>query len=354
MASILDSAVLIQKEAVYSVIPTGTTYSSAALWLASEAQADTFKRSQEYLESVGMRGALQTTPSDRRRTIPMGGEGTITFDIPDRGFVRYLEGLLSPTPPTSAVVSATSGRAWTVQTGTEGPSASYTIQVQRPDVAGVIQSYNHVGSMITEWSMKADVGGLFNFEAKFDCADIVTGAQVTPVSGAVPGSASITANPASIFDWTRVQVRWGGDTSAYNLDTRSLEFTANLALKTDRRFLRNSYIKKKPIRNGVPEFTGSFEIDFDQTAGNMASGMYADYVAGTTRSMYILVEGTQVSGAVNRSLKISIDKAQFSGGDPEVSLTDTPKQTLPFKVLYDPSTGNPAVKIEYTTIDTWT
>ena len=88
MSSILDNAILVGKETTY-----GTP---ATLTRAFEAQADTWKREQDALESVGFRAGQQTLRSDRRKQINMGAAGAIELDALTSGLGLLLDGVLWP------------------------------------------------------------------------------------------------------------------------------------------------------------------------------------------------------------------------------------------------------------------
>ena len=361
MATILDSAIAVLKETSYGVPPTAAPAVHSSAWRSIEGQADTWKRSQEYLESVGMRGAMQATPTDRRKVIQMGAEGSLEFDVGSRGLVRLMDGMLG-NPATSSLYSSgggVSGYKWTIQTAASAqPTASYAIEVQRPDINGTMQYFRHLGSVITEWSLKNDMGGLLNCSAKFDATEVTTSASTScsAINLSVPtptGTGTSAAN--DIYDWTQAVITWNGQP----IDTKSFAFDVKLSLKTDRRFLRNSFRKKAPLRNAVPEYTGTIEIDYDTSGGVGSSGVYADFAAGTPRTVTATWYGSSgVSGGMGstpasacRQLVLTLQNCQLSGGDPEVSLSDTPKQSLPFKVLWDPAVATSVVQLDYYTPD---
>ena len=361
MATILDSAIAVLKETSYGVPPTAAAAVHSSAWRSIEGQADSWKRSQEYLESVGMRGAMQATPTDRRKVVQMGAEGSLEFDVGSRGLVRLMDGMLG-NPAVSALYSSggsVSGYKWSIQTAASAqPTASYAIEVQRPDINGTMQYFRHLGSVVTEWSLKNDVGGLLNASLKFDSTEVTTSSasSCSAINLAVPtptGTGTSAAN--DIYDWTQADIQWNGR----YVDVKAFSFDAKLALKTDRRFLRNSFRKKAPLRNAVPEYTGSIEIDWDN-ASSATSAFYTDFAAGNVNTLVATWHGSSgTSGGMgstpasaHRQIVLTLQNCQLSGGDPEVSLSDTPKQALPFKVLWDPAVTTPVVQLDYYTPDT--
>lgn len=321
MASILDNAILVGKESTY-----GT---AATLSRAYEGKVDSFKRSQEFLSSVGFRGGMQAQMSTRSVPVNMGGEGAIEVDVTPGGFGLLFQSMLGTT--TGPVVNTSPAYKSTFTSSADGPTDSWTIQVQRVDVGGTVRSFTHLGSIMTGWSLSHEVGGLLGAKFNFDFQDVSTST-----------AAGTPTYPTSTlpYSWTQAAATWNG--SAIDLNSWSLD--ADLGFKTDRRFLRGNELKKQPVRAKVPTFEGSAAMEFEGLT------QYAAFVAGTVAPMVVTWTGATITGAVAYQLKVTLAAVQFQGDSPEVSLEDTPKQALPFKVLYDGT--NPAVKIEYVNIDT--
>lgn len=320
MASILDNAILVGKETTY-----GTP---ATLTRAYEGKSDSFKRKQEFLSSVGFRGGMHTQLSTRSVPVNMGGEGTLEVDVTPGGFGLLLQSALG-TVSGPTVTTAPAYRQ-TFSSSAAGPSDSWTIQVQRVDSGGSIRSFTHVGSTMTGWSLSQDVGSLLTASFNFDFQDVQTGtAAGTPTY----------PNSALPWAWTQSAATWNGAA----IDLTSFKLDADLGFDVDRRFLRGSELKKKPIRTKVPTFTGDAEMEFESLTH------YAAFVAGTIAPMTITWTGPIISGAAAFSFKVTLPAVQFQGDSPEVSLDAIPKQTLPFKVLYNGT--DPAVSIETINLD---
>ena len=320
MATLLDNAVLVGKE---------TTYGTAAsLTRSFEAQSDTFKRTQEALESIGFRGGMETKRADRRRMIDMGGTGTIEADVLDSGFGLLLEASLgADSGPTQ--VGATTAYKSTFTTTTADPQISYTVQTQRVDLEGTVNSFTHLGSVITGWELSQAVGENLKLVLNFDFRTVVTNE-----------AAGTNSYPDGVpFDWTMASATWGGASFC----PASFSLSADLGLKTDRRLLCGTELKKQPVRAAVPMFTGSFDVEFEN------NDFYDDFVAGSTEELVITWTGAAID-TENAQVVVTLPAVQLDGDTPEVSVSDIPTQSLPFTVL-DNGT-DPAVTIEYTTTDT--
>jgi hypothetical protein len=317
--SILNNAILVGKE---------TTYGTAATLTRSyEGQADTFKRSQEFLGSVGFRGGMQTQLSTRSVPVNMGGEGSLEVDVQRTGFGLLFQSMLGSTTTTAL---ATPAQRHTFASTAAGPSDSWTVQVQRMDAGDTPtkRNFTHLGSVMTGWTLEQEVGSVLKATFDFDFQDVNTStAEGTPTY--------VNDQP---YTWSNCAATWNGNAIA--LTSWSLE--GDLGFKTDRRFLRGSELKKRPIRASVPTFEGSAEMEFESLT------QYNAFVAGTIAPMVVTWTGPIITGAVAYELKVTLSAVQFQGDSPEVSLDDMPKQALPFKALWD-GTATPAVQIEYTT-----
>lgn len=323
MASILDNAILVGKESTY-----GT---AATLTRAYEGKADTFKRSQEYIDSVGMRGGMHAQLSTRSVPVNMGGEGAIEVDVAKTGFGLLFQSMLGTTTGPTQQATTTAYKS-TFSSSADGPADSWTVQVQRVDVGGTVRSFTHVGSTMTGWSLSQEVGGLLVATFNFDFQDVVTNvAAGTPVY-----TATGSALP---FNWTQASATW--NSAAIDLTNFSLD--ADLGFKTDRRFLRASALKKKPVRAAIPTFTGTAEMEFEGLT------QYDAFVAGTVAPLVVTWQAETIQSTYKFEVKLTCAAVQFTGESPEVSLDDVGVQSLPFKVLHNGT--DPAVKIEYTSTD---
>jgi len=305
MASILDVAILVGKESTY-----GTP---ATLSHAYEGKADTYKRVQEQIDSVGFRGGMETLRSDRRTQVNMGGEGSLEIDVLTSGFGLLLQALLgSVAGPTQ--VAATAAYEVTATSTAADPNDAFTVQIQRVSVDGTQRNFTHHGGVITGWSLSQDVGGLLVANMDFDFEDVDTS------TGAGTPSYPSSAVP---FDWTQAVVTLDSVSS----DLTSFELNADLALKTDRRFLRGSELKKQPVRAGMPTYEGTVSMEYEDNT------QYDDFVAGNVIPIVATWTGGLIEAGQNHTVTVTMAACQYTGDAPVSSLTDVPTISLPFKVL---------------------
>jgi len=322
MSSQLDAAVLVGLESTY-----GT---AVALTRGYEAQADSFTIETEQLESVGLRAGQQTIRSDRRKVVELGGEGAIEMDLLSAGNGLIMQAMLGTVAGPTADGTDTSAYTVTHTSDSAGPAESFTIQVQRPDSSGTIQSFTHHGCMVKDWAITQGVNEYLKTTFNFDFEEVETDtADGTPVYPA----------DASTFDWTQCVVTVDGS----DVDATSFEVTGDLGLKTDRYQLRGSNLKKQPVRAAIPSYEGTVEAEFQNT------DLYDLFIAGTPVEITATWTGALIEGTSFDTVTVTLPACQFNGDSPAVSLEDIATISLPFKVLDDGT--NPAVTITVESAD---
>lgn len=324
--SILDASVNVGVETTYGTPVTPTR--------SFEAKADSWTRAQSRIESVGMRANMQALRSDRVTTVNMGGAGSIEVDMLTSGMGMLLQGALG-TKAGPTQVDATSAYLQTYETSDSAPADSYTIQIIRPTLETSSQQFTHHGAKLTGWSLSQGVDGLLVWSADFDSEDVdISTAAATP---AYPAS-------ATPYDWTQCTATLDVDGTPIVLDLLDLSFNANLGLKTDRRYLRGSELKKEPVRSAMPSYTGSMTLDFTGT------DRYAEWTAASTVDIELKWVGALIDSPNYNEVKLRMKACNWTDGNPVVSLSDTPKITLPFQALHN---GSDAVcTMSYQSADT--
>src|SRR5690606_38480450 len=265
----LDASVGIGREDEYGAL--------AADVEGYEGQADSWKTTREFIESVGFRAGMQTARADRRNIVNMGGEGELEVDLLDAGAGSLLAAAFDKV----TVTEVDGVRTTVAETSAVSESPSFSAQMVRPGTDGIKVAYKHLGCVATEWSLTAEVENAVKMAVSFDFQDVQhtndPGAIVEPVYPA----------EAYPYDWTRtaVELRRGGTVVA--LDATSLELTGERGMKVDRRFLRANELKKTPVRNAVPTYEGTIEGEF-----NAASlGLYEAFIAGEVCSLSVTFLG---------------------------------------------------------------
>jgi hypothetical protein len=320
----LDASIGIKPEATYGVAATGDIS-------GYEGKADSWKTTREFIESVGFRAGMQTARADRRNIVNMGGEGELEVDLLDAGAAGLLSAIFDKYDGgTADVENGTTTHVFNTDAVTAAPS--FTSQMIRPTVEGTHVAYKHVGCVATEFSITAEVENPVVLNVTFDFQDVshtATAGQFLPVEYPVESYA---------YDWTRTAITLTKGASAVQFDVNNFELTGELGLKVDRRFLRGNALKKKPVRNAMPTYEGTFEGEF----GDGSLPLYEAFIAGETVAMKVELDGI-VPGS---SVKIECPAIQFTGESPEASVDEVTVFNLPFRVL-DPGANGDAIKVTY-------
>lgn len=324
--SILDAAVLVGLESTYG--------SPASLTHAYEAKADAWAREQSRIESVGFRPDMQALRDDRVVTVNMGGGGTIEADVLNKGHGLLLAGAFgTKAGPTQQ--AATAAYLQTFETSDSAPADSFTVQVIRPTLETGTEPFTFHGCKVTGWNISQSVDGLLSMSFDFDAEDVDhSTAAGTP---SYPSS-------ATPFDWTDCVLTLDPDGSPTTIDVMDFNMSGDLGLKTDRRYLRGSALKKEPVRSGLPNYSGEFSLDFTGV------DRYDEFVAGTVSDLQVQWTGANIEGAYDFEFTLRMKAVQWTDGNPVVSLSDTPVQRLPFQVLHNGTDA--ALTVTYQSTDT--
>jgi hypothetical protein len=317
----LDASIGIGREDTYGTLSANVE--------GYEGQADSWKTTREFIESVGFRAGMQTARADRRNVVNMGGEGELEVDLLDAGAASLLTSAFD-----KVTVTDTGGvRTTVLETSDVTAAPSFSAQMVRPGTDGTKAAYKHKGCVATEWSLNAEVENAVKLAVTFDFQDVE---HTTNPAQIVAPVYPVEAYP---YDWTRTGVELSKDGSAVAFDATSLELTGDLGMKTDRRFLRANELKKKPIRNAVPTYEGTLEGEFSATSLTL----YEAFIAGELCALKVEFTGV-LPGS---SLTVEAPAIQFTGESPEAATDEVTVHNLPFRIL-DPGTpGVAAIKLTY-------
>jgi hypothetical protein len=320
----LDAAIGIGAEATYGTAATTTT--------GYEGKADSWKTSRDFIESVGFRRGLQTARADRRNIINMGGEGELEVDLLDGGAAPFLSGVFDAYGGASNDGAGKLTHVFHSSTFSAAPS--FTAQMIRPTTEGTLVAYKHVGCVATEFTISAEVEKPVTLSAKFDFRDV---SHTSDPASFVP---IVYPADALAYDWSRTAITLKrADNSSVSVDANKFELTGDLGMNVDRRFLKGTALKAKPVRGAVPTYEGTFEAEFS------ADGLkvYEAFIAGEVCSLTVDLVGLTPGSSV----KVECPAIQFTGESPEASVDDLTTMKIPFRIL-DPGDGtNDAVKLTY-------
>lgn len=270
------------------------------------------KLDQEEIQSSALRAGQLNLRSDQRVNNRLGVEGELEFELRTKGFGLWHKhgwGASAITTPSGA----TSTRRHTYQLADLFPG-SLTVQGGVPDVGGTVRPFSWLGCKVTSWSLQQSVDELLKLTVGLDGMDETTTQAL-----------AATSYPASdaLFEYGQCVVNVGG--AAFHASS----FACTLAkqLKTDRRFLRGSQLKKEPVANGLRSLDGTLVGEFEDLTA------YNRFVSKTAAQIDVTWTGALIETGFNHTLTLTLPVCLFTGETPGVGGPDVVEQTLPFTVL---------------------
>jgi hypothetical protein len=313
----------------YAAETTWGSYKVPDHWV--EVVSESFALNVQRIEGKGMRASNRVQRSDRWVSNKKGVTGSVQFEVASKGFglwIKHCLGAVTTTTPGGGTNSKT-------HTGKVGDpfGLGLTVQVGRPDNAGVVQPFSYMGCKITDWEIANTVDNFVTLSSTLDGQDEST---VTGLASASYASAD------ELLSFVGGALTIAGSQVA---TVHDISIKGTNALKTDRYGIRTSTLKKEPIQNGLIAISGSLTSEFESLTA------YNRYVNGTQASVVATWTGaTLLEGSIFPSLVCTMPVCRFDGTTPNLSGQDMLTQTLPFVALYDGS--QEPISVAYTTLDT--
>lgn len=220
--------------------------------------------------SSGMRPGRRAQHSERWEPYKLGAAGPIVLDVPTKGFGFWLEHMLGSVS-TGAVVDSNY-----THTATQGSlfGTSFTAQLNRPFYpSGTAQPHTFHGGKLTSWELGCDVEGVLVATLNPDFEDEDTSTALATAS---------YASDWRVFSWAGASLTF----DAGAVDVQNLRFSCDLGLKTDRRYLRGSDLKKEPTESAFRQYGWSLTVDHDALTN------YDRYRSSTRVGAQVAIVGT--------------------------------------------------------------
>lgn len=304
---------------------TFATYTAPTRYLEFVTEGLTL--ASERIEGSGLRAGQRVLRNDRWAVNKKGVGGDIQLEVLSKGFGLIFEHMLGS--------NTTANPAGSVYTHTSilGDTAgkSLVVQVGKPDVSGTVQPFSYLGCKVASWELSCEIDGVLTLSLTLDGVDEDTTESL--------GTASYASSDELLY-FTGASLTIGGS----SVDVRTFSLAGDNALATDRYFLRSSGLKKEQYPVGVPEITGTLEMDFEDLTE------YQRFVDGTEAALVATFQApTLLETGYYPHLEITLPVVRFDGDTPTVGGPEILTQSLPFKVL-DNGTDEP-ISIEYQSAD---
>lgn len=297
-----------------------------------EFDSETLGRKPNYLTSSGLRAGRMAGPVGRHKPTTRAAAGDIVMKVPNKGFGRWLN-LLHGNVVTPEKIEAGPAYKQVHNIGTSAPiGKSLTVQVGKPDVAGVVQPFSYPGTKITQLQLACETGAELMATLSLNARDEVTGEAL-----------AVASYPSGItsLDFTGGEVKVGADTLGI-VDSANL--TIPLPMKLDRFGLTKSALAAEPLPNDYIKPTGSLSMEF------FGLTQFNHFVNCDAVKVVLNFEGATIAGANKEQLKLEMPACHFVGDSPQVSGPDVLKVAFPFEV-YDNGTEAPVIAT-YVSVDT--
>lgn len=293
----LFAQVGIAEEPAFGTITTPTRF----LDFNSESITATYART----ESKGLRAGRLYRDDARFTTFPEGAAGDLNLEVGSKGFGVLLKHMLGAV--------ATSGSAATGYTHTATPAnllgKSLTVQVGRDFYDGSsVSPFTYAGCKIVDWEISNGPGDNLVCKLGVDAQREETA----------------TALAVASFPTGIEQLAWMGGVvtvAGTQVDVTDVKVSGDNKLRTDRRYLRSSALKKEQIGEDFRSGAFSFKCDFDSLAHR--NRVAAASAAGAVAQVVLKWQGfTQIATGVLPALTVTInarfDKwaATIGGPDP--------------------------------------
>ena len=292
-----------------------------------EFNSESLSMEVERLESAGLRANTRIQRSDRWVAGSKTVGGDVEIDIVDSAIGILLDHMLGGTVATVDVGLVTSayGHTWT---GPGDLPAGLTVQVGRPDLAGVVHPFSYLGCKVASWSISADVGEIGNLTMSLAGQDETTAQAL--VAATYPSNKLMTFVEATLT------------IAAASRNVRSVELTGDNGLVVDRHVI-GSQKRLVPVEGSMREYGGTIDSEF------LTLTDYNRFVNGTEAELIVTFLGaTDIESGFPPRLRVT-ENVRFDGETPQVGGPEEIPQNLAFKVVTD--SGGDNIKVEYQTSD---
>lgn len=339
-------------ESTYGVAPalTGAKFFTAP--------SETMKLEKTVVQGTSLWQNKQFPMAARRVPMAYKAGGSLPLELAARGLQQWLQpmfGSYGQTPATLTLISSAVYGATHAPGTTDG--SSFSFQIGKPTVDGVIEPFTYTGCKISEWEIACARNEIAKLNLTIVGRNELAGSWVDPLSGSVPSLATY-AEPAAagVFTWIQGSVLTGGTVSTTSGVTSvsggtaagnilSMSVKAARALDSERWFDGNAGFISEPVQNGLMAGSGEIDVEWLSTTGYLSA-----FQADTPVALQFLFTGPVIGGALHSLFELIIPEAYWDDGSPQVPGPQVVTQKLPFTFTDD--NANNVVQATYQTLDT--
>lgn len=265
-------------------------------------------------QGIGGGGARNFRAGAKRVSTHRDAGGTISFEVGTRNFGLFHKHLIGGTPAVAQPDSVGNPTVYT-HTFTLGTVAdrSLSLHKQLRDASDVvIDALGYPGAILTRGTWSITPGDpLLRLEVEVDARDEDNTVANTAIS-------FVDASP---YTYRQGALTVGGTAVA---NVAEANITLNNPMVVDRYRLGNSGLKARPVDSDVPNLTGTFVADFENST-------YYDYVKNNSNvQLVITFTGALISGTYNEKWEMTVPEVRFSNAPPTIGSTGLISQTCEF------------------------
>jgi hypothetical protein len=279
-------------------------------------------------ESQGLRAGSRVQRSGRWTPGKQDVKGDIDFELANKGYGLLLKHMFG------GVATTTPGGGTLTRDHTFTPAdltaLSLTVQKGLPPVAAAVTPMTYHGCKVSEWEISCAVDEIPKLKVS-----LLGEEEDQSVGLATP------SYPASVraFPSTAISLSMAGT----ELCVTEVSLQGNNGLAEDR-FCLGSVRRKNPLEQGMREYTGKFEAEFENLT------QYNRFINGTEAALVITMLGDVIEGALRYQLVFTCN-VRVDGETPKIQGPEILTASVPFKCLNTGAGDGTAITVVYRTTD---
>lgn len=300
-----------------------------------EFTSEDLKKIKNVVQGGGLAAGRLAQAGSRRVVTTNAGSGSISMEVPNKGFGLLLQHLMGTTV-TPVQQGATAAYLQT-HTIADNVGKYLTGQVGVPATSGTVNPYTFLGGKVTGAEFSCGVDELLMAKIDMDYRQVVESQSL-----AAP---SYTAS-VSPFHGGQMDVKLGTYNSEASVSgVKKVTVQIERAQNTSRFYAGGSGLKSEPIMSDFIKVSGTFEVDYlDKTT-------FADrFAADTSTALDLVFTGDQIAAPYNYTFRLRLPQIFLDGDTPTVDGPDVVSGSFPFVAQYDGT--NALATILYTSTDT--
>ena len=266
------------------------------------------------------RSAQQAALAHNYAQVVKGAQGSIVIGNYDNGMGLLWSNLLGAATTPTAVPSTTTGRyGRNYRSTSEGEDSSLTIRRGR-----IVRSTNWETETVEEWAYAGCRPTNFELAVSTDNPWLVTIGY--DARTATRGGAAVAQTYHSVsqefFHWahTKIQI------AAYNAsgvlqawedfdEFEGFTLTGNFNLKVDDHPMAGSANKIKPLRQGLPEYTGT--LSGGKYTTDLQAAVVDRFVDGEVCALRAVAQKNSTTSTDANIFQVTLGRVRFTGSDPQ-------------------------------------